>query len=203
VAYLTNETVLDLPDLPASLAVLGGGAVGCELAQAFARLGARVTLIEALHRLLVREEPESSAVIADVFTREAINLRLGARVDKVTTDPGGQVRLSLGDRSTVSAQRLLVAVGRAPVTDGLDLPAAGVSVDDDGNVVTDYHPGRRRPWCVRGRGRHRADAVHTRRVRDGPPRRRQRPDPPPQAPVRLGHDSVGDVHRPRGRLGSA
>jgi pyruvate/2-oxoglutarate dehydrogenase complex dihydrolipoamide dehydrogenase (E3) component len=139
VAYLTNETVFDLPERPDSLAVLGGGAIGCELAQAFARLGTRVTLVEALDRLLAKEEPEASTVITDVFTREGIDVRVGARVEKVTTDPGGQVRLSLGDGTDVSAQRLLVAVGRTPVTEGLDLPAAGVSVDERGYVVTDDH----------------------------------------------------------------
>jgi pyruvate/2-oxoglutarate dehydrogenase complex dihydrolipoamide dehydrogenase (E3) component len=139
VAYLTNETVFDLTDLPASLAVLGGGAIGCELAQAFARLGARVTVIEALDRLLAKEEPEASAVIADVFAREGIDVRVRARVDKAATGPDGDVRLSLGDGSTVDAQRLLVAVGRTPVTDGLDLPAAGVAVDERGYVTTDEH----------------------------------------------------------------
>jgi pyruvate/2-oxoglutarate dehydrogenase complex dihydrolipoamide dehydrogenase (E3) component len=139
VAYLTNETVFDLPERPDSLAVLGGGAIGCELAQAFARLGTRVTLIEALDRLLAKEEPEASTVIGDVFTREGIDVRVGARVEKVTTDPDGQVRLSLADGTTVGAQQLLVAVGRTPVTDGLDLPAIGVAVDERGYVVTDEH----------------------------------------------------------------
>jgi pyruvate/2-oxoglutarate dehydrogenase complex dihydrolipoamide dehydrogenase (E3) component len=139
VTYLTNETVFDQPERPDSLAVLGGGAIGCELAQAFARLGTRVTLVEALDRLLAKEEPEASAVIADVFTREGIDVRLGARVEKVTTDPDGEVRLSLADGSAVRAQRLLVAVGRTPVTDGLDLPTAGIPVDKRGHVVTDDH----------------------------------------------------------------
>jgi pyruvate/2-oxoglutarate dehydrogenase complex dihydrolipoamide dehydrogenase (E3) component len=137
VAYLTNETVFDLTDLPASLAVLGGGAIGCELAQAFARLGSRVTLIEAGDQLLAKEEPEASTVIADVFTREGIDLRLGVQVDKVNTDAAGEVRLSLHDGSHVIAQRLLVAAGRVPVTDGLDLPAAGIRVDERGDIVTD------------------------------------------------------------------
>lgn len=137
VAYLTNEAVFDLTDLPASLAVLGGGAIGCELAQAFARLGSRVTLIEAGDRLLAKEEPEASQVIGDVFTREGIDLRLGVQVDKVSTDAAGEVRLSLHDGSHVTAQRLLVAVGRVPVTDGLDLPTAGVRVDARGHIVAD------------------------------------------------------------------
>jgi len=138
VAYLTNETVFDLTDLPASLAVLGGGAIGCELAQAFARLGSRVTLIESQDRLLGDQEPEASQVIADVFTREGIDLRLGVEVDKVGTDPGG-VLLSLHDGTHLIAQRLLVAAGRTSLNEGLGLPAAGIVVDERGYIVTDDH----------------------------------------------------------------
>ncbi|ROO52029.1 pyruvate/2-oxoglutarate dehydrogenase complex dihydrolipoamide dehydrogenase (E3) component [Micromonospora sp. Llam0] len=139
VPYLTNETVFDLSEPPDSLAVLGGGAIGCELAQAFARFGTRVTVVEALDRLLAKEEPEASAVITDVFGRDGIDVRVGCRVDEIATDPGGGVRLALGDGATVAVQRLLVAVGRTPVTDGLDLPAAGVAVDERGYIATDDH----------------------------------------------------------------
>ena len=75
-----------------------------------------------------------------MLSREGIDVRTGARVDKVTTDPGGQVRVSLRGGSAVRAERLLVAVGRTPVTDGLNLSAAGVAVDEHGYVVTDDHP---------------------------------------------------------------
>jgi len=136
VAYLTNETIFDLADLPASLAVLGGGAVGCELAQAFARLGSQVTVIEKLDRLLADEEPQASTVIADVFARDGIDVRLGTRVDKVGPDPSGGVRLSLHASADLVTQRLLVAVGRTPVTDGLHLPSAGVRTDERGHIIT-------------------------------------------------------------------
>ncbi|MFU8853679.1 dihydrolipoyl dehydrogenase family protein [Micromonospora sp. SL1-18] len=139
VAYLTHETVFDLTEGPGSLAVLGGGAVGCELAQAFARLGARVTVIEAGGRLLAKEEPEASRLITEVFTQEGIDVRVDTRVDEVATDPAGGVRLALRDGGTVTAQRLLVAVGRTPVTDGLGLSAVGVAVNERGYVVTDDH----------------------------------------------------------------
>jgi pyruvate/2-oxoglutarate dehydrogenase complex dihydrolipoamide dehydrogenase (E3) component len=137
VPYLTNDTVFDETDLPASLVVLGGGATGCELAQAFARLGSHVTLIEATDRLLPGEEPEASRVIGDVFAREGIDVRLAARVDKVARDAGDGVRLSLRSGAEVTAQRLLVAVGRKPDTDGLDLTAIGVAVDERGHIRTD------------------------------------------------------------------
>ena len=133
--YLTNETVFDLTELPPSLAVLGGGAIGCELAQAFARLGSHVTVVEGADRLLPGEEPETARVIAEVFAREGIDVRLGARVEEATAGDG--VRLWLGDSTAISAARLLVAVGRRPVTTDVDLAAAGIAADDRGHIRTD------------------------------------------------------------------
>jgi pyruvate/2-oxoglutarate dehydrogenase complex dihydrolipoamide dehydrogenase (E3) component len=138
VPYLTNETVFALPALPASLAVLGGGATGCELAQAFARLGSQVTLIEGEDRLLPREDPDASQVIAAVFGRAGIGVRTGARVEGVSADGAG-IRVDLAGADGVTAGQLLVAVGRRPVTDGLNLDYIGVRVDDRGQVVTDAH----------------------------------------------------------------
>jgi pyruvate/2-oxoglutarate dehydrogenase complex dihydrolipoamide dehydrogenase (E3) component len=138
VPYLTNETVFDLRQLPTSLAVLGGGASGCELAQAYTRLGSRVTVVEALDRLLPGEEPEASRVIAEVFAREGVDVRVGARVAAVST-AGPGVRLDLAGGQVVEAQHLLVAVGRSPITDGMGLDVAGVRVDGRGYVVTDDH----------------------------------------------------------------
>ncbi|MGH9064879.1 MAG: dihydrolipoyl dehydrogenase family protein [Acidimicrobiales bacterium] len=150
---LTNETVFALEALPASLVVLGGGPVGAELAQAFARLGARVTVVEALDRLLPREEPEASAVVAQAFSSEGIDVRLGspvAGVDPLTgVDPlagldplagaGPAARLHLGDGTSVDAGSVLVATGRSPRTDGLGLEEAGVELDQRGFIVTDDH----------------------------------------------------------------
>jgi pyruvate/2-oxoglutarate dehydrogenase complex dihydrolipoamide dehydrogenase (E3) component len=138
VPYLTNETVFDLPELPASLAVLGGGAVGCELAQAFARLGSRVTILEAADRLLPDEEPAASRVIAEVFAREGIDVRPAAAVHTAAATGDG-IRLTLGDGAAVVVDQLLVATGRRPATGGLDLAAAGVRTDDHGHVITDDH----------------------------------------------------------------
>jgi pyruvate/2-oxoglutarate dehydrogenase complex dihydrolipoamide dehydrogenase (E3) component len=116
---------------------LGGGAVGCELAQAFAHLGAKVTVVEALDRLLPREEPEASAAVADVFATEGIEVRLRCKVTRAEAlEEKGAVRLHLDDGSTVSADRLLVAVGRRAATDSLGLDAAGVATER-GLVVTD------------------------------------------------------------------
>jgi pyruvate/2-oxoglutarate dehydrogenase complex dihydrolipoamide dehydrogenase (E3) component len=127
---LTNETVFDLQVQPATLAVLGGGPTGCELAHAFSRLGTKVVLIEALDRLLPREEPEASAVIAEVFAAEGIDVRVATTVVRAETVPGSRtVALHLDDGSRVDASRVLVAAGRRAATDGLGLEAAGVATD--------------------------------------------------------------------------
>lgn len=136
--HLTSDTVWELDDQPASLVVLGGGAIGCELAQALARLGTTVTVVEAGDRLLDKEEPEVSAVIREVFEREGVVVRLGAKATKVeATGPGGRARVHLEHGEAVEADRVLVAIGRRPVTDGLDAGAAGVALDDQGFVRTD------------------------------------------------------------------
>jgi pyruvate/2-oxoglutarate dehydrogenase complex dihydrolipoamide dehydrogenase (E3) component len=130
VDYLTNENVFELTDLPASLAVLGGGAIGCELAQAFRRLGADVTVIEALDRLLPREEPEASAAVAEAFAAEGIELRTGQRLQRVEPlETKGAVRLHLDSGDIVIADRVLVAAGRRGATAELGLEAAGVATD--------------------------------------------------------------------------
>jgi pyruvate/2-oxoglutarate dehydrogenase complex dihydrolipoamide dehydrogenase (E3) component len=150
VDYLTNENVFELADLPASLAVLGGGAVGCELAQAFRRLGAQVMVIEALDRLLAREEPEASAAVAEAFAAEGIQLRTGTQLRRVEAlEAKGAVRLHLENGDTVSADRLLVAAGRRGATAGLGLEAAGVATEG-GFVRVDHRLGTTAPgiWAA-------------------------------------------------------
>jgi pyruvate/2-oxoglutarate dehydrogenase complex dihydrolipoamide dehydrogenase (E3) component len=135
--HLTNETVWDLDASPPSLAVLGGGAVGCELAQAFARLGSTVTVIEALDRILPHEDPEAAAVVTEALTADGVAVRTGrtvARVEPLARK--GAVRLHLADGATVDADRLLVAVGRTGAIEGLGLDAAGVETAR-GFITTD------------------------------------------------------------------
>ncbi|WP_040726961.1 dihydrolipoyl dehydrogenase family protein [Nocardiopsis chromatogenes] len=134
--YLTSDTVFGLERLPERITVLGGGAIGCELAQAFARLGARVTVLEARECLLPGEEPEASRVVEDRFTAEGIDVRTGAEaVRACATSEGDRIDLAAG--GPVVADRVLVAVGRTPATAGLGLRAAGAAVDARGAVVTD------------------------------------------------------------------
>ena len=134
-APLTNEDVFELEQMPASLAVLGGGPIGCELAQAFARLGVRVTLLEQLPRLLPGEEPEASEVVATALSRDGVDVRTGVRVERA--EAGGEGAALAGDGWRVEAERVLVAAGRVPRTDGLDLEAAGVEQRPGGYVKTD------------------------------------------------------------------
>lgn len=139
VDFLTNETVFELEHLPASLAVLGGGAIGCELAQAFARLGSSVTIVEAADRVLAREEPETSAVITEALRGDGVDVRIGHAVTRV--EPlarKGAATLHLADGTQVAADRVLVAVGRSGSLDGLGLDNAGVETAK-GFVVTDDH----------------------------------------------------------------
>jgi pyruvate/2-oxoglutarate dehydrogenase complex dihydrolipoamide dehydrogenase (E3) component len=137
-SVLTSENVWQLDELPGRLAVLGGGPIGCELAQAFGRLGAEVTLVEGTERLLTKEDPAAAALITSALRRDGIRVRLGRPVTKVVHhDRGGE--LLLADGGVVAFDRLLVAVGRRPRTGELGCAAAGVELDSDGTVVLDAH----------------------------------------------------------------
>lgn len=136
VVSLTNENVFDLEVLPSSLAVLGGGPIGCELAQAFSRFGSRVSLIEREDRLLPTEEAEVSRTLVEVFCREGIDVRLGAGVTRAEpTEAGLTLHLEAG--GTVEAEALLVASGRKSSSPELGLDVAGVDVEDSGFIGTD------------------------------------------------------------------
>lgn len=133
--YWTNRDAVRLKELPESLVVIGGGAIGCELAQVFARFGVAVTLIEVADRILSLEEPESSRLVAGVFEDEGIEAIVGAEVSSVEYAEG-RFSVHLGDR-VVSAERLLVAAGRRPnlsdiglETVGLDPTARRIETDD-------------------------------------------------------------------------
>jgi pyruvate/2-oxoglutarate dehydrogenase complex dihydrolipoamide dehydrogenase (E3) component len=140
---LTNESVFDLHRPPKSLAILGGGPVGCELAQAFARLGVAVELVEVADRLLAGEAPETSDIVAASLRAAGVSIRLGARVSKVARR-GPLYVLALGDGELASDQ-LLVAAGRTPNTDELNLAAVGVETDAGGLIVVDEKLRTRNP----------------------------------------------------------
>lgn len=137
---LTSDTVWGLDRLPARLVVLGGGPIGCELAQAFARLGSHVTIVEALPHLLPREAPDVGALLADVLGSEGVDVRAGVlarAVGQGDVGTAGAGVLVLDDGTDVPFDRILVAVGRRPATAGLGLDTVGVDLDGQGQVVVD------------------------------------------------------------------
>lgn len=136
VDYLTYAGIWDLEKLPQHLLVLGAGPIGCEMAQAFCRLGAGVTMIEGGDRVLPRDEPMASRVIAEVFTAEGINLRFNAMAERTWQDTDGIHLIAGGEEFAGDA--LLVAVGRRPNVNGLDLERAGVTYDARGIKVDDH-----------------------------------------------------------------
>ncbi len=131
---LTNETVFELQERPQSLAILGAGPIGCELAQVFARLGVEVHLFELAPRVLPLECEAASASVAAQLTLEGVALHLSQAVDAV--DGAGPTSVHAGNES-VTVERVLVAMGRRPNTDDLNLQAAGVDVDDRGWIAVD------------------------------------------------------------------
>ena len=136
--YLTNETVFALTERPGRLAVIGAGPIGCELSQAFARLGSRVTTFDLLPGILPREDPDAAAVVERALRRDGVELALGARIEEASPEAGG-ARLvwvdSDGENRETVCDELLVAVGRAPNVEGLGLEQVGVRSDAGGIQV--------------------------------------------------------------------
>jgi len=135
--YWTNRDALEAAEIPGSLIVVGGGAIGAELGQAFARFGVRVTVLEVADRILAPEEPEASALVADVFGREGIQVLAGATISSVSYADG---RFSVDvDGRTLQADKLLVAAGRRPNLADLGLDTVGLdpsarAVETDGRM---------------------------------------------------------------------
>jgi pyruvate/2-oxoglutarate dehydrogenase complex dihydrolipoamide dehydrogenase (E3) component len=123
--YWTNREAVEAKDLPASIVVLGGGAVGLELAQVFARFGVRVTVVEAQERLLPAEEPEAGELLAEVLAAEGLEVRTGARVVAAGRH-GLDLALTLDDGVVVSGERLLVATGRRANLAALGVGSVGL-----------------------------------------------------------------------------
>ena len=138
--FLTNETVFTLTERPHRLAVIGGGPIGCELAQAFQRLGTEVILLNDVEHILPREDPDAAAIVQEVLAREGVRLVLGCRVERVEQKGDEKiVRLGCadGESDQVVVDEILVAVGRSPNVEGVNLEAAGVEYDRRGIRVND------------------------------------------------------------------
>ncbi len=130
IGYLTNEEVYGLEAIPESLLVVGGGPIGTELAQAFQRLGCQVTLVGRAPRVLPRDDPEATEVLEAALRADGVTLRLGATAVAVRRD-GARKAVEIeqeGAREEMSAEEILVAVGRTPHLNGLNLAAAGVEL---------------------------------------------------------------------------
>jgi pyruvate/2-oxoglutarate dehydrogenase complex dihydrolipoamide dehydrogenase (E3) component len=142
VEFWTNREALEATELPRSIIVLGGGAIGSELAQAYARFGVEVTVVEGADRLLPPEEPEASAALTKVFEQDGIHVHTGVQAKRVEANGAG-VRVVLDDGTGIEAERLLVATGRRTDLAAVGLDNVGVDVDapavptDDRCRVTD------------------------------------------------------------------
>ena len=166
---LTNETVFSLTELPPRLAVIGAGPIGCELAQAFARFGSEVTVVERGGRILPREDADAAAVVQARMARDGVRFVFDAEVRAVelaSAAGGKRIRYAAGGEShDLGVDEILVGVGRAPNVEGLGLEAAGVACDR-GGVAVDAHLRTTNPRiyaagdvCSRFKFTHAADAM--------------------------------------------
>ena len=140
----TNREATEATEVPPRLVVLGGGAVGCELAQFFRRIGSEVTLVQSGERLLPRVDAEAGDLLARTFADDGIDVRLGTTVRAV--EPGVRVHLEGGE--TLEADRLLVATGRKPTVDGFGFERLGLSISRRGIAVDERLAAAERVWAV-------------------------------------------------------
>ncbi|HKP65445.1 MAG TPA: mercuric reductase [Casimicrobiaceae bacterium] len=138
--YLTNETVFDLAVLPKRLLVIGGGPLGCELAQAFCRFGARTTIAQDQPLFLPREERDAAQLLSEALARDGVEVRLNTAAVRVRVDDGAKVVDLVSDdyHSRIVVDEILTGVGRVPNVDGLNLEAAGIAYDASGIATDDF-----------------------------------------------------------------
>ena len=136
---LTNETVFDLQLLPKSLLVIGGGPLGCELAQVFARFGARTPISHSEPLFLPQEERDAAQMVSDALARDGVEIHLNSTATKVWMDGGQKVveLLNDGNTATTRVEAILTGIGRVPAVQGLNLEAAGVAYDAEAGVHVD------------------------------------------------------------------
>jgi pyruvate/2-oxoglutarate dehydrogenase complex dihydrolipoamide dehydrogenase (E3) component len=144
VDYWTNEDATSTHEIPASIVIMGGGPVGAELAQFFARMGSAVTIVEHGPLLLGRVHEEAGTLIGEVFRDDGIDVRTGVAVQRA--EPG--IVVTLDDGSSVEAERLLVATGRRPNTEDLGLDELGVSIGQRGIEVDEHLRAAENVWAI-------------------------------------------------------
>lgn len=140
IELLTNENIFDLTELPPRLLVVGGGPLGCELAQAFSRFGARTIIVQKMPLFLPKEERDAAQLLSDSFARDGLEVRLNTQVTDVCMRNGEHIVDMVSDdyHSSVSVDAVLAGVGRLPNIEGLDLQLAGVEAIDGGVRVDDF-----------------------------------------------------------------
>jgi pyruvate/2-oxoglutarate dehydrogenase complex dihydrolipoamide dehydrogenase (E3) component len=138
--FYTNETIFSLTELPRRLAIIGGGAIGCELAQAFRRLGSEVILFHQHAQILNKEDRDAAEILHHRLSDEGVQLRLNTQVVEVSaSDTGKIVRYTSGDREdTITVDEILISAGRTPNIEGLNLEAVNVKYDLHGVKVNEY-----------------------------------------------------------------
>ena len=137
IPHLDSTTIMELDEVPESLLVLGGGYVGLEFAQMFRRFGSEVTIVQRGPQLLAREDPDVAGAVAEILREDGIEVLLQTEARSVRQDDGGNIQLTVGAQDgerTLSGSHLLVAAGRPPNTDLLNLEAAGIETDGRGFV---------------------------------------------------------------------
>jgi pyruvate/2-oxoglutarate dehydrogenase complex dihydrolipoamide dehydrogenase (E3) component len=137
VPYLTSTSIMDLDQVPAHLLILGGGYVALEFGQMFRRFGSRVTLVERSGQLLSREDPDVAQGVLKILQEDGIEVLLNTEARAVRKTSGGEIQLDLqtpGEARSLTGSHLLLAVGRVPNSDGLNLAAAGITTDERGNI---------------------------------------------------------------------
>jgi pyruvate/2-oxoglutarate dehydrogenase complex dihydrolipoamide dehydrogenase (E3) component len=137
--YLTNENAFDLTEPPRRLLVIGGGPLGCEMAQAFCRFGVQTMIVQKRPLFLPREERDAAQILSDAFARDGIEVRLNTRAVNVREEGGRKIVALVSDdyHSTVAVDAILTGTGRVPTVDGLNLEAAGVRYDSRRGIHVD------------------------------------------------------------------
>ncbi len=139
VGYLTSDTIWELQEQPKRLVVLGGGPIGCELSQAFSKLGSEVTIVEMMGQLMGREDPDVAEVITKTFEKDGINVLTNHKAVKFTNENGEKVLHCETEGGTVEIpfDQVLVAVGRKANSDGMNLEGLGIKLRRNGTIETD------------------------------------------------------------------
>ncbi len=137
--FLTNETVFELTALPPSLLVIGGGPLGCELAQAFCRFGSRTIIAHDEPLFLPKEERDAAQMVSEALARDGVEIHLNTTVVKVRVDGGKKCveTLNDGNAATIAVDQILTGIGRVPAVEGLDLEVAGIRYDAEGGIQVD------------------------------------------------------------------